>query len=224
MRRGLLAIAVLYVSYFVIVPFAGLYLVGLGLSASMELALALLLGQAILLVMTVLFTPWPQWRQVLGWRRVPLRWGSIFGAAALYVGASFLLGLLSLVIMTRLGLPLETTRQEVLESVFRTTDPLIVWLTPLALSIIAPFGEELFFRGLVYGLLRPAGRFWATAVSALAFAVLHLEPAAFLGHLGFGVYLALLRERTGSVWPSVATHGVANLTLYVLAQAFGQFF
>lgn len=223
MRRGLLAIAVLYVAYFLAVPLAGQYLVTLGLGASFELALALLLGQAILLVLTVLFAPGPQWRQVLGLRRVPLPWARIAGAAGVYVGASFLLGLLSLVIMSRLGLPLESTRQEVLESIFQANDPLIVWLTPLALAIIAPFGEELFFRGLVYGLLRPAGRFWATTVSALAFAVLHLEPAAFFGHLGFGVYLSLLRERTGSVWPSVATHGVANLFLYVLAQGAGQF-
>jgi membrane protease YdiL (CAAX protease family) len=221
-RRGLLAIAVLYASYFLVVPIAGHYLVSIGLGPSFELVLALLLGQATLLVLTVLFAPGGQWRSVLGWRRVPLRWGRMTGAAALYVGASFLLGLLSLVIMSRLGLPLETARQEVLESVFQTTDPLIVWLTPLALAIIAPFGEELFFRGLVYGLLRPAGRFWATAVSAVAFAVLHLEPAAFLGHLGFGVYLASLREQTGSVWPSVATHGIANLALYVLAQVAGQ--
>lgn len=219
----MLAIAALYGAYFLVVPVVGRYLTALGLGPGFELALALLLGQVTLLVLTALFVPGSQWRAVLGWRRVLLRWGRIFGAAALYVGASFLLGLISLVIMSQLGLPLETARQEVLENVFQTTDPLIVWLTPLALAVIAPFGEELFFRGLVYGLLRPAGRFWATAISAVAFAVLHLEPAAFIGHLGFGVYLAVLRENVRSVWPSVATHSVANLLLYALAQVAGQF-
>lgn len=222
-RRGFLAIAALFVAYFVIVPVFAQYLLGLGLGPGFELALALLLSQVTLFVLTLLFAPWSEWHAVLGCRRVPLHWGRLTGGAAIYVGASFVLGLISLIIMSELGLSYETARQEVLEHVFQTTDPLIVWLTPLALAIVAPLGEELFFRGLVYGLLRPAGRLWATLVSAVAFAVLHLEPAAFVGHFGFGVYLAVLRERTKSVWPAVITHGIANTMLYVLAQFAGQF-
>lgn len=219
----MLAIAVLYAAYFFVMPIVGHYLTRFELGPSFELALALLLGQALLFVLTIAFTPWAQAHTVLALRSVPLRWGRITGAALLYVGISLVLGLVSLVIMEQLGLPLESVRQEVLQDVVQATDPLFVWLTPVALAVIAPFGEELFFRGLVYGLLRPAGVAWATGVSAVAFALLHLEPAAFIGHLGFGVYLALLRENTRSIWPSIATHGVANLAIYVLAQAAGQF-
>lgn len=82
-----------------------------------------------------------------------------------------------------------------------------------ALYVALP--EELLFRGLVQGELRARLRSRAIVVlvSALAFGVAHLassSPSAGLLTLAPGLLFALLREASGSVWPAVAAHALAN--------------
>lgn len=98
-------------------------------------------------------------------------------------------------------------------------------VTLIFFGAVAPFTEEMFFRGLIYGWLRRRVSVWlAAGVSGLGFAVLHgiwwLIPALFL----LGVTLALIYERSGSIWASVVTHGLFNsltTVLYYLALATG---
>lgn len=98
-------------------------------------------------------------------------------------------------------------------------------ITLAFVGAIVPFAEELFFRGLVYGWLRQRMSVWlAASVSGLGFAVLHgiwwLIPALLL----LGVILALIYERSGSIWTAVVTHGLFNsftTLLYYLALATG---
>ncbi len=90
---------------------------------------------------------------------------------------------------------------------------------------VVPFTEELFFRGLIYGWLRRRMPVWlAAGVSGLGFAALHgvwwLTPALLL----LGVVLALIYERSGSIWAPVVAHGLFNsmtTVLYYLALATG---
>jgi membrane protease YdiL (CAAX protease family) len=98
-------------------------------------------------------------------------------------------------------------------------------ITLAFVGAIVPFAEELFFRGLVYGWLRRRMSVGlAASVSALGFAVLHgiwwLIPALAL----LGIVLALIYERSGSIWTAVITHGLFNsftTLLYYLALATG---
>jgi membrane protease YdiL (CAAX protease family) len=98
-------------------------------------------------------------------------------------------------------------------------------VTLIIFGAVAPFTEEMFFRGLIYGWLRRRVSVWlAAGVSGLGFAVLHgiwwLIPALFV----LGVALALIYERSGSIWASVITHGLFNsltTVLYYLALATG---
>ena len=89
----------------------------------------------------------------------------------------------------------------------------------LVVVIAAPIVEELMFRGVGFGLLRPRGRWPAILVTGAAFAAIHglIEgfPLLFL----FGVGLAWLRERTGSVYPCILLHGLFN-GLALLASVF----
>ena len=59
-------------------------------------------------------------------------------------------------------------------------------------------------------------RRWAAAISGLGFAVLHgvwwLIPALLL----LGVVLALVYERSGSIWAAAITHGLFNSFTTVL--------
>ena len=98
-------------------------------------------------------------------------------------------------------------------------------ITLAFVGAIVPFAEELFFRGLVYGWLRRRMSVWLAAlVSGFGFAILHgvwwLIPALAL----LGVILALIYERSGSIWAAAITHGLFNsltTVLYYLALATG---
>lgn len=86
----------------------------------------------------------------------------------------------------------------------------LVSMTVMA-GAIAPFAEEVAFRGVLYPWLR--GRLGvpgAVLASALGFAALHGVPALVPALTVIGVALALVYERSGSLWPAVVTHGVFN--------------
>ncbi len=85
-------------------------------------------------------------------------------------------------------------------------------LAMLAMAgFIAPFSEELIFRGLLFPWLR--GRFGvatAAVLSGLIFAILHGVPILIPALTAIGTALALLYHRCGSLWPVILTHGVFN--------------
>lgn len=95
----------------------------------------------------------------------------------------------------------------------------------LAASIGAPFAEEMLFRGLLFGGLRPSplGAVGATVISAFMWAGMHANYSSYglLAVLLIGLYFGWLRERTGSLIPSLVCHAVYNGSI-VLALAFSQ--
>jgi len=82
----------------------------------------------------------------------------------------------------------------------------LVWAIP----------EELAFRGVIQGELswRLRSRVVPVVLAALAFAVVHAavarDPVA-LATFAPAVLFGGLRTVTGSVWPAVAAHAVANV-------------
>ena len=87
-------------------------------------------------------------------------------------------------------------------------------LTYLLVVFGAAFGEELFFRGIVFAGLRKSMPLWsAAAISSVLWGMLHITG----GNLGvvailvvFGFFLAWLYERTGSIWAGIIAHGLNN--------------
>jgi uncharacterized protein len=78
-------------------------------------------------------------------------------------------------------------------------------------SLLPALCEELAFRGGLQSAL--AGRrspARAVAISALVFAVFHLDPIRFPGVLLLGLAFGWLAWRTGSIWPSMVSHAVNN--------------
>ena len=102
-------------------------------------------------------------------------------------------------------------------------DPnLIVAISAVVLiALVAPFAEELFFRGMVFGGLRSRLSLWPAAViSGIVFGLPHVftGPVASITLAGLGVALAWLYERTGSLWPCILIHVINNsLALAVTA-------
>jgi CAAX protease family protein len=82
---------------------------------------------------------------------------------------------------------------------------------------LAPFVEELFFRGLGYSLLEQFGRWPAVVLVGVAFAAVHGLVAGFLVLALFGAALAWLRLRTGSVVPGMLVHAAFNAFALVVA-------
>jgi uncharacterized protein len=88
------------------------------------------------------------------------------------------------------------------------------------------FFEEALFRGLVLGVLRPAGTWPAVWISSALFAAAHLPNMLFgqapavtvaqaVGTFCFGVGYAAVRLHTGSVWPLMVLHFLTDLLLRI---------
>lgn len=91
------------------------------------------------------------------------------------------------------------------------TSPLTTYATLIASVLVAPFCEEIFFRGFVFmGLLRSMPLGGAIVLSALIFAVAHADAGSFLVLFVIGLALAFLRWRTRSIWPGMALHFLNN--------------
>jgi len=91
-----------------------------------------------------------------------------------------------------------------------------LWITGIGVVLLAPFGEELLFRGMLFRGLRRRLAVWpAAVVSAAFFALGHLEGWSFLVLLPplfcVGVGLALLYERRQSLLASMSAHATFNL-------------
>lgn len=78
-------------------------------------------------------------------------------------------------------------------------------------SIVAPFTEELFFRGLLFPALRRRRSLASAAViSGSIFAFFHMVPALFVPYVVIGAALAVVYEASGSIIPSMALHSLNN--------------
>jgi membrane protease YdiL (CAAX protease family) len=82
------------------------------------------------------------------------------------------------------------------------------------ITVIAPLGEELFFRGYFFGALRNWRGVWPAAIgTGVVFGAIHAgsAPVGFLVPLAFfGVGLCLLYNYSGSLYPCIALHALNN--------------
>ncbi len=100
-----------------------------------------------------------------------------------------------------------------------TFDPARLFDRPLAERIaltvvaatLAPVAEEVSFRGYLLTALRTRHRPGAAiALSALFFAIIHLDPVRFAPVLFLGALFGWMTWRTGSVWPAIVAHATNN--------------
>lgn len=91
----------------------------------------------------------------------------------------------------------------------------------LVVACVAPFVEEIFFRGALYGGLRRSnGLFGASFVTAACFVVGHLDYRMWPALVVVAAALTYLRAASGSLFPSLAAH-VAFNAFSVLSVATG---
>lgn len=87
-----------------------------------------------------------------------------------------------------------------------------VWLLILVIGILAPIAEELIFRGLIFRRLKDYVKPWiAVVISSLVFGLYHGNMVQFLYASLLGVLLAIIYQRTGTLWAAIAAHMAVNL-------------
>lgn len=85
-------------------------------------------------------------------------------------------------------------------------------------GLLAPLAEEMVFRGAILrSLLRWKQNPWVgIAISALLFAVVHMNPAQMPHAFLIGLLLGWMYWRTNSIVPGVVYHWVNNTVAYIL--------
>jgi hypothetical protein len=92
-------------------------------------------------------------------------------------------------------------------------------LNAALIVLVAPVVEEFTFRGVGFRLLSPFGSVVAVLGTATAFAADHGLVEGFPALLLFGVAVALVRLRTGSLYPGMLLHGSFNAFALAVAVA-----
>ena len=81
----------------------------------------------------------------------------------------------------------------------------------LKIVIMAPVIEELIFRGVImHGLMRNYSKFTAVFISALMFALFHLNPWQFPATFTLGILLGILMLRTRNIYLCILGHALNN--------------
>jgi CAAX protease family protein len=143
----------------------------------------------------------------LGFRGYSIWRASLWIVGFMVVIVAF--NLLYSAIITTFHLNLQTNDQVILAR--SQQEPITTYATLFAAVFIAPFCEEVFFRGFVFpGLLRKMPVALAIVTSSLLFAVAHADVGSFAVLLAIGLLLAIVRWRTGSIWPGMILHMLNN--------------
>jgi membrane protease YdiL (CAAX protease family) len=86
------------------------------------------------------------------------------------------------------------------------------------LVVIAPFAEEILFRGYLYGKLRKSIPTWlAMVVTSALFGAIHAQWNVGVDVFVLSMVACSLREVTGGIWAGILLHMLKNgLAFYIL--------
>jgi membrane protease YdiL (CAAX protease family) len=186
-------------------------------------ALAALSTQIPILVVVYARLIWPR---AVTWQELGLR--PIAIDRALRVGlATGLLGLLLTILLSAVMAQFGLLSNQFEQFGFvRGAGPIGLAVVLFFAAVSAPFTEELFFRGVLFGLYRRRQPTWlAYLVSGVLFAAAHVMPTRMspsqMAALGIGIFalgtlLAWTYQRTGSLYPGMLAHAVNNATGLIL--------
>jgi membrane protease YdiL (CAAX protease family) len=88
----------------------------------------------------------------------------------------------------------------------------------LALVVVAPIWEELFFRGFMHrGLAHGLGAWWAIVICSASWALMHVQYHAILIFWIFliGLFFGWVREKVGSTSLVILLHAILNLVAVI---------
>lgn len=78
------------------------------------------------------------------------------------------------------------------------------------IAILPAIFEELFIRKGVMGILKDKGAIFATIVSSIVFATIHLNISQFMFAFLVGILFGIVRTKTGKMYPTMILHLINN--------------
>ena len=209
---GILALvptALLVSALATLVPLSTLTVLGTGLLALTQLALVWLLAMR----------AWPPHLPAIGLERARIPQWRVPIAIIIVFGAN--LGFAQLYAMATIALGWDFLTPPDLPTDLLLPGGWIVF-SVIALVVITPVAEEIFFRGFALRGLTNSWSFGpALVVSSALFAGLHLQSGVVIPVFVTALLLGPLYRYTGSLWPGIAVHAAQNL-LAVLVVISGQ--
>lgn len=203
-----------FVLWIVFLLLAGL--IGENLALPVDMGLVIIFGEAVLLV--------PVWYLTI--HKYGVSWSDLglrnFRLCMVGIGCGLmLLSLLFNLVYASVLAIFDLQIQPDIDQLFEQT------AYPFALliggAVVAPFVEEVFFRGFVFtGLMKKWGWKGAALVSSALFAVAHFIPTSFLPIFILGWIFAFLYKASGSIWPAILMHMLTNTLALSAAYAISQ--
>jgi hypothetical protein len=133
-----------------------------------------------------------------------------------FIQYGFLGGIGLIVTVVLLGFVIKQFQPEIppqyFEEILRSAHSLKVFLPIFAAgAILAPFSEELYYRGMIYPVFRQhLGPVWGALLAGLLFGLVHFDLWRTIPLAIGGAGLCYIYEKTGSIWVSTLAHGVWN--------------
>jgi membrane protease YdiL (CAAX protease family) len=191
-------------------------LIGEKLVLPIDMSLIIIFGEAVLLV--------PVWYLTI--HKYGARWSDLglrsFRLCTLGIGCGLmLLSVLFNLIYASILAIFDLQIQPDMDQLFEYT------AYPFALliggAVVAPFVEEVFFRGFVFtGLMKKLNWKGAALISSALFAIAHVVPTSLLPIFILGWIFAFLYKASGSIWPAILMHMLTNTLALSAAYAISQ--
>ena len=148
-----------------------------------------------------------------------LRWKSIFWIMPAFVFAMMIVAKILEVCgwVTWVQDSLGAKPQEAVTLVQEASDVGLLVAIAVSAIIIAPIAEELIFRGYLYPVVkRFTDRWFASIFSGVLFGVIHFNVMGLPMLALMGIILAVIYEKSGSLWVPIGCHAAFNATQFVL--------
>lgn len=166
-------------------------------------------------------------RKGLDWDAVGLRstsWYWLSIAAVVTIIVIPIVSVITLLVLLALGQSLENPQLDFLLP--GDLSLLNAFYMIILAGVVAPFAEELLFRGVLYSMLRKKWSvFPSVMLSSFVFGLIHGNIAVGLTGFLIGIVAALVFEYSKSLWTSVVVHVINNSArialLYLLLLLFG---
>lgn len=148
----------------------------------------------------------------------PLKWKDVGVAFLYFIGLRIFVIVVSLLNQLLFGANHSANDQIILQSIHQGTLPLTQIPFYIVLALVAPFLEELVFRGLFQRLFFKTQRFYVPLLfSSLLFGGMHASanPIEASMYIGMGVALYLAYHRRRNIKDSILLHVLNNGTVVI---------
>ncbi|NOY78275.1 MAG: CPBP family intramembrane metalloprotease [Calditrichaeota bacterium] len=178
-------------------------------SPNSDLRALVLSAELLLLVPEFIFLKWKKLSFRQAFRLRPVGWPVLAASILLTIGLIPISDAIDRIVQNWLVMPPEM--ENLIKESFRFNNPVYFWVAFLSATIFAGIFEEILFRGFFQKVwetyFSPA---WAITVSAVLFAVVHLNPWWLFQILLLGVLLGYIAYRSDSVIPGIFIHVLNN--------------